>query len=66
MCIRDRPYTEADILVRAGDTHLAMGDEPAARAAWAQALTLLQTLGHPDARQVAARLTGREDEAGAC
>lgn len=42
----------ADAHHRLGDTHLAAGDPDAARAAWRQALSTLDELGHPDAGQV--------------
>ncbi|GAB2908392.1 AfsR/SARP family transcriptional regulator [Streptomyces heilongjiangensis] len=51
------PYLEASTLVHVGDTHRAMGDHDRARAAWQQALTILITLGHPDADDVRALLT---------
>lgn len=46
------PYLEACTLVDIGDTHAAMGDHRAAHEVRQQALTLLITLGHPDADRV--------------
>ncbi|MET8563097.1 hypothetical protein ABZV75_21790 [Streptomyces flaveolus] len=48
-----------------GDTHLATGDREGARAAWEQALALLDRLGHPDAERVRERLAGRQERTGA-
>ncbi len=55
------PYLEACTLVHIGDTHEAMSDHATAHEVRQQALTLLITLGHPDADQVRAQLdaTGR-------
>jgi hypothetical protein len=39
-----------------GDTHYAAGSLRAARAAWQQALTILDEIDDPDADQVRARL----------
>jgi hypothetical protein len=49
-------YYESDTLTHLGDTHLAVGDPDAARAAWRQALTILDDLDHPDAQNVRAKL----------
>jgi tetratricopeptide (TPR) repeat protein len=46
------PYLEACTLVDIGDTHAAMGDHRTAHDVRQQALTLLITLGHPDADRV--------------
>ncbi|MFM9594533.1 AfsR/SARP family transcriptional regulator [Streptomyces scabiei] len=46
------PYLEACTLVDIGDTHAAMGDHGTAHEVRQQALTLLITLGHPDADRV--------------
>ncbi|MDX3158911.1 tetratricopeptide repeat protein, partial [Streptomyces scabiei] len=46
------PYLEARTLVDIGDTHAATGDHRAAHEVRQQALTLLITLGHPDADRV--------------
>jgi tetratricopeptide (TPR) repeat protein len=51
-------YQEADALGSLGDIHLATGDSGAARDAWQQALAILEDLGHPEADQVRAKLTG--------
>ncbi|MFE7761682.1 BTAD domain-containing putative transcriptional regulator [Streptomyces sp. NPDC057438] len=50
------PYLEACTLVHIGDTHAAMGDHRTAHEVRQQALTLLITLGHPDADRVRARI----------
>ncbi len=39
-----------------GDTYLAAGDSASARAAWDNALAILDDLGHPDAAQVREKL----------
>jgi tetratricopeptide (TPR) repeat protein len=49
-------YSEAETLIRVGDTHYAAGDSTAARSAWQHALELCRELGHPDVEQVRARL----------
>ena len=51
-------YNEADTLSHLGDTHLPAGDGAVARAAWHRALAILSDLGHPDAADVTAKLTG--------
>ncbi|WP_328836552.1 AfsR/SARP family transcriptional regulator [Streptomyces europaeiscabiei] len=54
------PYLEACTLVHIGDTHAAMGDHATAHEVRQQALTVLITLGHPDADQVRARIAASE------
>lgn len=54
------PYLEACTLVHIGDTHAAMSDHAGAFEVRQQALTVLITLGHPDADQVRALLTTSE------
>lgn len=49
-------YNEADTLVSLGDVHHSVGDLPAARSAWAEALAILDELGHVDADQVRTKL----------
>jgi hypothetical protein len=49
-------HIEATIITHLGDTHHAADNLPAAREAWQHALTILQQLDHPDARQVRAKL----------
>ena len=49
-------YYEADTLINLGDTHDAAGDPNDARAAWRQALGILDELNHPDAEHLRARL----------
>ncbi|MFI6098044.1 AfsR/SARP family transcriptional regulator [Lentzea sp. NPDC051213] len=51
----DRFWT-ADVLVHLGDSHLAAGCAGPARAAWQEALGILEDLDHPDAGAVRARL----------
>lgn len=54
------PYLEACTLVHIGDTHAAMNDHATAHEVRQQALTLLITLGHPDADQVRAQIAASE------
>jgi tetratricopeptide (TPR) repeat protein len=49
-------YSEAETLVRLGDSHYAVGDSTAAGSAWRQALKLYQELGHRDVEQVRTKL----------
>jgi len=49
-------FNEADILTHLGDTRHAAGDQQEARAAWKQALDVLDDLHHPDADKVRAKL----------
>jgi tetratricopeptide (TPR) repeat protein/transcriptional regulator with XRE-family HTH domain len=49
-------YQEADVLTRLGDAHDAAGRSDAARAAWREAVTILDQLEHPDAGAVRAKL----------
>jgi tetratricopeptide (TPR) repeat protein len=49
-------YSEANTLTHLGDTHQAVGDQPAAHNAWHQALDILDSLQHPDADAVRAKL----------
>jgi DNA-binding SARP family transcriptional activator len=58
-------YYEADTLIHLGDTHLAIGEPQAARAAWEQALAILAHQSHPDADQMTARLLARLRDPGA-
>jgi tetratricopeptide (TPR) repeat protein len=51
-----RPRLEAIALTHLGEAHRAAGTTGAARAAWEQALVILDDLDHPDADQVRARL----------
>jgi tetratricopeptide (TPR) repeat protein/transcriptional regulator with XRE-family HTH domain len=63
------PFTEAQIRVHLGDVHRAAGDPGCARTAWRQALAILESIHHPDALEVRAklddsdRLTGRAQRA---
>jgi DNA-binding SARP family transcriptional activator/predicted negative regulator of RcsB-dependent stress response len=50
-------YWTADVLVHLGDSHLAAGAAAAARAAWREALEILEDLHHPDADAVRSRLS---------
>jgi tetratricopeptide (TPR) repeat protein len=47
---------EADVLTHLGDTRQAAGDTGSARAAWQQALAILDDIGHPEAQAVRDRL----------
>jgi hypothetical protein len=47
---------EATFLIRIGDTYEAAGNPGAARDAWQQALAVLETLDHPEAETVCAKL----------
>ncbi|MEU1885542.1 tetratricopeptide repeat protein [Micromonospora rifamycinica] len=49
-------YYESVTLMHLGDSHRAAADDAAARAAWRQALDVLDRLGHPDAAQLRQRL----------
>jgi tetratricopeptide (TPR) repeat protein/transcriptional regulator with XRE-family HTH domain len=49
-------YHVAEVLTRLADAHVAAGRPTRARAAWLQALTILEAMGHPSAEQVRARL----------
>ncbi|MGC5662192.1 ATP-binding protein [Micromonospora sp. WMMD723] len=49
-------YYESVTLMHVGDSHLAAAEPDAARAAWGQALDVLDQLGHPDAALVRDRL----------
>src|SRR5690348_2118388 len=55
--IGDR-WAQAETLGHIGDTRLAAGQPDEARAAWEEALAILDDLHHPDAGQVRARLAG--------
>jgi tetratricopeptide (TPR) repeat protein len=48
--------SEATTLSRLADTHLAAGDDTAARRTWEQALAILDELHHPEAADVRAKL----------
>ncbi|MFI5933645.1 ATP-binding protein [Actinoplanes sp. NPDC051494] len=50
------PHNEADVLLHIGDTHDATGDRNRARDHWRRALTILESIDHPDAAGVRARL----------
>ncbi|MFI7598025.1 ATP-binding protein [Actinoplanes sp. NPDC049681] len=50
------PYNEATVLTHLGDTHRAAGDTVRAADAWRRALTLLESLDHPDAAGVRTKL----------
>jgi DNA-binding SARP family transcriptional activator len=54
----------AETLDHLADTHRAAGDEPAARAAWQEALELLDQLQHPGAGSVRDKLAGLRQAAG--
>ncbi|WP_162907133.1 AfsR/SARP family transcriptional regulator [Allorhizocola rhizosphaerae] len=47
---------EAESLTRLADSHEALGDEPAARAARTRALGILDEIGHPDAERLRKQL----------
>jgi DNA-binding SARP family transcriptional activator/DNA-binding XRE family transcriptional regulator len=49
-------FEEASLLVHLGDNQHATGELAAARQTWAQALTILDDLHHPDAEAVRAKL----------
>lgn len=49
-------WQRAEYLAETAETYLALGDVPAARAAWTAALDLLKRVDHPLAAQVRARL----------
>jgi DNA-binding SARP family transcriptional activator len=51
-------YDEADTLTCIGDIHVADGDHTSAQAAWQNAYTILDELGHPQAAQVQEKLAG--------
>jgi len=57
---RGDSYDESIVLIHLGDTWHAAGDGHAARGAWQEALTILEQLGHPDAKQVVQRLADLE------
>jgi len=50
-------YNEAEALTHLGDVHRGVGDLPAARDAYRQAVEILTDLDHPDADGVRARLS---------
>jgi tetratricopeptide (TPR) repeat protein len=50
-------YNEATTLTNLGDAQLSAGDASAARRAWAQALRILDEIGHADAGRVRAMLS---------
>lgn len=56
---------QATVLVHLGDTHHAAGQTVAARGSWHEAMAILDTLHHPDAGQVRAKLglDGADDHA---
>jgi DNA-binding SARP family transcriptional activator/tetratricopeptide (TPR) repeat protein len=49
-------YQEADTRVHLGDALASLGERDQARAAWAQALAILDDMGHPEADDVRAKL----------
>jgi DNA-binding SARP family transcriptional activator/tetratricopeptide (TPR) repeat protein len=49
-------FNEAEILTHLGDARHAAGDQHEARAAWKQALDILENLHHPGADQIRAKL----------
>jgi DNA-binding SARP family transcriptional activator/tetratricopeptide (TPR) repeat protein len=51
-------YRTAETLIHLGDAHAAAADSPAAREAWAEALRILEDLGHSDAEEARGRLAG--------
>jgi DNA-binding SARP family transcriptional activator len=55
--------SEADTLTHLGDTRQAVGEFERARQAWQQALAILESLQHPAADQVRAKLTSTTDHA---
>ncbi|MER5195651.1 tetratricopeptide repeat protein [Streptomyces sp. NPDC002755] len=52
----DLPWFVAGALTHLGDTHLSAGAPDAARAAWTEALTIMDDLGHTDAESLRTRL----------
>ncbi|MFY1692493.1 BTAD domain-containing putative transcriptional regulator [Plantactinospora sp. WMMB782] len=54
----DDRYSEAAVLNHLGDTRRAAGDVDESRRIWQRALDILDQLGHPEADQVRAKLTG--------
>jgi hypothetical protein len=57
------PFTEAQIRIHLGDAHQAAGAADCARTAWRQALTILESIDHPDALEVRAKLDSAWAEA---
>ncbi|MGX7673340.1 tetratricopeptide repeat protein [Plantactinospora sp. DSM 117369] len=51
-------YSEAAVLNHLGDTRRAAGDIDESRRIWQRTLDILDQLGHPEAEQVRAKLTG--------
>jgi tetratricopeptide (TPR) repeat protein len=51
-------YYQAEILTHIGDAHDSVADHASSCDAWEQALVILTELGHPDADQIRAKLTG--------
>jgi DNA-binding SARP family transcriptional activator/Tfp pilus assembly protein PilF len=49
-------FEVATLLARLGDTHAAIGDHDAARAAWVQAQAIFADLGRPEAEELTQRL----------
>ena len=56
-------YDQTIDLTSLGDTRHAAGDQPGARRAWRQALTILEELQHPDADKVRATLARHRADA---
>lgn len=52
-------YEQSQTLTSLGDTYQAVSQPGKAEEAWRQALAILDDLGHPGARDVRARLSGR-------
>ncbi|WP_314221024.1 AfsR/SARP family transcriptional regulator [Streptomyces zaehneri] len=52
----DLPWFVASALTHLGDTHLSAGSPDAAHAAWTEALTIMDDLGHTDAESLRTRL----------
>jgi hypothetical protein len=53
-------YHQAEGLTHLGDAYRAVGDTATARAAWQQALDILEELDHPDVEGVRSRLVPGE------
>lgn len=50
------PFTEAQIRIHLGDAHEAAGNPGSARAAWRRALAIFDSIHHPGAQEVRAKL----------
>jgi tetratricopeptide (TPR) repeat protein len=51
-------FNEADTFGRLGDSHLSAGDESAAAVAWQQGHAILESLRHPAAENMKAKING--------